>query len=134
MKSLPRGTYKIVSYNNDGLTVTNTIKVYRPVKTSLTASNYNFLVKSSNKVIKVTLLHALGYAPGAGKIINFKVNGKTYTARTNSKGVAQLKLPTLKEGKYAVKYSFAKTSYYYASSASGYVFIIPSKTPTYTGR
>ena len=132
LKSLPRGTYKIVSYNNDGLTVTNTIKVYRSVKTSLTASNYNFLVKSSNKVIKVTLLHALGYAPGAGKIIKFKVNGKTYTARTNSKGVAQLKLPTLKEGTYTVKYSFAKTSYYYASSTSGKVFIIPSKTPTYT--
>ena len=132
LKSLPRGTYKIISYNTDGLTVTNTIKVYRTVKTSLTASDYNFLVNAKSKVIKVTLTHALGYAPGAGKIINFKVNGKTYTARTNSKGVAQLKLPTLKQGTYTVKYSFAKTSYYYASSTSGKVFIIPSKTPTYT--
>lgn len=131
LKTLKKGTYKIISYNKDGLTKTNTVKVYKSVGTSLTTKAYTFL-KSDTKKIKVKLLNAFGYAPQKGKIIKFKVNGKTYTAKTNKNGNAKLKLPSLNPGVYTVKYKFAKFGYYKASSAKNKVTIIPSKDPTFT--
>ncbi|WP_458402729.1 pseudomurein-binding repeat-containing protein [Methanobrevibacter sp.] len=131
MTNLKTGTYKIISYNNDGLTRTNTVKVVRSTTSSLTASTYTFL-KSESKTIKATLLNGLGYAPGAGKIVKVTVNGKTYSALTNSKGVASLKLPSLAAGTYTVKYSFAGNSFYKASSTSEKLYILPSKTSKFT--
>ena len=131
LKSLKKGTYKIISYNTDGLSKTNTVKVVTSTKTSLTASSYTFL-KSDSKTIKVRLLNQFGYAPYKGKVVKFTVNGKTYSAKTNSNGYAYLKLPSLNAGTYSVKYSFAKTGYYKASSTSSKVLIIPSKDPTFT--
>ena len=131
MTNLNKGTYKIISYNTDGLTRTNTVKVVTYTTSSLTTSAYTFL-KSDSKSIKVTLLNGLGYAPGAGKIIKFTINGKTYTAKSNSNGVASIKLPDLANGVYTVKYAFDGNSFYKKSSASNKVYIIPSKTPTFT--
>ena len=131
LTKLATGTYKIKSYNTDGLTKTNTVKVVRSTTSSLTASDYTFY-RTESKTIKVTLLNGLGYAPGSGKIIKFTVNGKTYTAKTNSKGVASLKLPYLPNGVYTVKYKFDGNNFYKASSASKKLYIIPSKTATFT--
>ena len=131
LKTLKKGTYKIISYNTDGLTKTNTVKVYNRVSSSLTASSYTFL-KSDSKTIKVKLLNGLGYAPGAGKIVKITINGKTYSKKTNSNGVAALKLPSLNAGLYTVKYKFAGNSFYKASSASSKVAIISTKNPTFT--
>ncbi len=131
LKSLKKGTYKIISYNRDGLTKTNSVKVVKSTATSLTAYTYTFL-KSDKKVIKVKLLNKYGYAPSKGKIIKFKINGKTYKAKTNKNGVAKITLPSLKEGVYTVAYKFAKSGYYKASSAKSMVTIIPSKDPTYS--
>ena len=130
LKSLKKGTYKIISYNKDGLTKTNKVKVYRKVSSKLKTTSYRFL-KSDSKTIKVTLLNGLGYAPGAGKVVKITINGKTYSKKTNSKGVASLKLPSLKAGMYTVKYKFAGNSFYKASSASNKVAIYPSKTATF---
>ncbi|MDO5824633.1 Ig-like domain-containing protein, partial [Methanobrevibacter sp.] len=131
MTSLKTGTYKIISYNVDGLTKTNTVKVIRKTSSKLITGTYTFL-KSDKKVVKVTLHNGLGYAPGSGKVIKFTINGKTYSAKTNNAGVASLTLPYLKEGTYTVKYSFAGNTYYSASSASNKVYIIPSKTSKFT--
>ena len=131
LKSLKKGTYKIVCYNTDGLTKTYAIKVYKKVSTKLTTNFYTFL-KSDSKKIKVTLTNGLGYAPTSGKIIKIKINGKTYTKKTNSNGVVYLKLPSLKKGAYKVNYKFGGTSNYKASSASNYVTIITTKTSTLT--
>jgi len=131
LKTLKKGTYKIISYNTDGLSKTNKIKVYKKVSSKLVTNKYTFL-KSDSKTIKVTLLNSLGYAPGSGKIVKFTVNGKTYSKKTNSNGVASLKLPSLKAGVYTVKYKFAGNAFYKASSASSKVTIIPSKTVTFT--
>ena len=131
MYNLKKGTYKMVSYNVDGLTKTNTVKVVTSTTSKLTTSAYTFL-KSDSKTVKVTLLNGLGYAPGAGKVIKFTVNGKTYSAKTNSKGVASLKLPSLSAGTYTVKYKFAGNSFYKASSASNKLYILPSKTSKFT--
>ena len=131
LTTLKKGTYKIISYNTDGLTKTNTVKVVTSTTTSLTTNTYTFL-KSDTKKIKVKLLNKFGYAPGKGKIIKFKVNGKTYSAKTNANGVATLKLPSLSAGVYTVKYSFAGNSFYKKSSASNKLYIITTKTPTFT--
>ncbi len=130
LSSLKPGKYKITSYNRDGLTKTKTIKVVKTTTTSLTAYTYTFL-KSDSKTIKVKLLNKFGYAPNKGKVIKFKVNGKSYTAKTSSKGIAKLKLPSLKAGVYTVTYKFAGNSVYKASSAKSKVTILPSKTPTF---
>ena len=131
MYNLKKGTYKMTSYNVDGLTKTNTVKVVTSTSSKLTTSPYTFL-KSESKTIKVKLLNGLGYAPGSGKIIKFTVNGKSYTAKTNGKGVASLKLPSIKAGTYTVKYSFAGNNFYKASSASDKLYILPSKTAKFT--
>ena len=62
VKYLKKGTYKIVSYNKDGLSKTNKIKVYNKVSSSLTTKYYAFY-KSDKKKIQVKLLNGLGYSP-----------------------------------------------------------------------
>ena len=131
LANLNVGTYKIISYNKDGLTKTNKVKVVRSTTTSLTTKDYLFL-KSDSKTIKVKLLNKFGYAPSKGKIITFKINGKKYSAKTNKNGNAKLKLPYLNAGQYVVKYKFAGNNFYKASSAKNYVTVISSKTPTFT--
>lgn len=105
--------------------------MYKKVGSSLTSYYYTFL-KSDSKTIKVKLLNSLGYAPAKGKIIKIKINGKTYTKKTNTNGIAKLKLPSLKSGVYTVKYKFSGNSLYKASSATNRVAIISTKNPTLT--
>ena len=64
------------------------IKKEYGAKTSLTPKTYIYL-KGDTKKIKVKLLNAFGYAPGKGQIINFKVDGKKYSTRTNNNGNAK---------------------------------------------
>ncbi|WP_458405870.1 transglutaminase domain-containing protein [Methanobrevibacter sp.] len=131
VKNLKKGTYKITSYNSDGLSKTNKIKVYNKVSSSLKTSYYLFK-KSDSKTIKVKLVHSLGYSPQKGKIIKIKINGKTYTKKTNSKSEVKLKLPNLKVGVYTVKYKFAGNNRYKASSATNRVAVISTSNPTLT--
>ena len=131
LTSLGVGTHKIVSYNVDGLSKSNTVKVVRKAATTLKTKDYTFLT-GDKKTVKVKLLNEFGYAPGAGKIIKITVNGKTYSSKTNKKGVAKLKLPSLKDGDYEVKYKFDGNSFYTASSTKGTVSIVSTKTPTFT--
>ena len=132
LTTLKKGTYKIISYNKDGLTKTNKVKVLKTVKTTLTSSEYTFL-KSDSKTVKVKLLNKLGYAPSKGQVIKFTIKGKTYTAKTNKNGIAKFKVPSsLKVGIYSVKYKFSGKGPYKASSSKNKVTIIPSKNPTFT--
>ncbi|WP_458402728.1 pseudomurein-binding repeat-containing protein [Methanobrevibacter sp.] len=127
MTSLVKGTYKIVSYNADGLTKANKVTVVSSTTSKLTTSAYTFLKKDTKK-IKVNLKNGLGYAPGAGKVIKFTINGKTYTSKTDSKGDAYLTLPNLNVGVYTIKYKFDGNVFYKASSASNKVTVISTVT------
>ena len=131
LNNLNVGTYQIVSYNLDGLNKTNNIRVVRVANTVLTADQYTFL-KSDTKYVSVKLTDHYGNIPPAGQTVSFRINYKTYTAKTNSLGVASLKLPDLDNGAYLIIYSFAQTSNYKASTLKSKVTIIPNKNPTFT--
>ena len=87
--------------------------------TSITAGNKAFKAKAT-KTISVTLKTTKNpydkktYLK-AGKKVTLKINGKTYTAKTNAKGVAKFSLTLTKKGKYAATIKFAGDKTYKAS-------------------
>ena len=95
--------------------------------TSLTSAGKTYAVTATPKAITVTLRDASGNLV-ANRKITATVNGKTYTATTNSKGVATFKL-TLKTVKtFTVSIKFAGDSYYTASTKSIKVKVTKTKT------
>ena len=101
---LPK-TYTITA-EYKGITVSNKVVVKQILKSG------NVKVKKSSKIKKFTasLKTSAGKAI-KNKKITFKIKGKTYTAKTNSKGVATIKIDkNLKVGKYTVTVKYLKTS------------------------
>jgi len=93
------GNYKIIA-TYAGQSVENTLKVNQVLK-----ANKMSVKKSAKKlVLKATLKN--GKTPIKNKIITFKLNGKKYNAKTNSKGIAQktLKKKVIKKLKKGKKY------------------------------
>ncbi|MBR1609996.1 MAG: hypothetical protein IJ672_00675, partial [Methanobrevibacter sp.] len=94
-----KATYK-------GVTVSNKIVV----KQILKAKNTSFKKSLKTKKFKVTLKTSAGKAI-KGKKITVKVKCKTYSAKTNSKGIATVKITqNLKAGKYKATVKYLKTS------------------------
>lgn len=131
LNTLPKGTFKIISYNVDGSIKINKVKVVKSAKTSLKSNDYIFLT-SDNKIVKVKLLDQFGYAVPKGKVVSFNIVGKKYVGKTNNNGVVRFKLPSLKAGVYKANIRFSKSGYYRGSSVKHMVTIIPTKNPTFT--
>ena len=89
--------------------------------TKATFAKKTFKVKATKK-ISFTLKDSKGKAI-AKKKITFKVNGKTYTATTNSKGVATVKIVIKKKGKYTATAKFAGDTTYKAISKKATITI-----------
>lgn len=89
-------------------------------KTALTAKAKAFKVKTKTKKYTVTLKTTTKSVDGkaylkAGKKVTITVGGKTYTAKTNSKGQATFKITKLnKKGKYNAVIKFAGDNTYNA--------------------
>ena len=84
----------------------------------LTANKKTFKSKLKTKKYAITLKDNKGKAIKNAKV-TLKIKGKTFTAKTNSKGKATFKITKLtKKGKYTAKIKFAGNGYYKASSAS----------------
>ena len=81
-----------------------------------------FKVKAKTKKVSFTLKDAKGKAI-KGKKITIKVNGKTYTAKTNAKGVATVKVKLTKKGKYTAVAKFAGDTTYKAISKKAVITI-----------
>ena len=123
LKKVKKGTYSVVCHNKDGLSKTFKIKVYtRKASTKLTSKDYTFL-PDDKRVIKVKLSTALDDTSNVGKIIKIKINGKTYSKKTDSKGMASLDLSSFKKGIYNVRYSYDGSKYFKASKSSKSVTI-----------
>ena len=126
------GTYTVKSVNPDGISNTNTVKVYRTVNTKIKTQSYMFVPGDTRKV-QVTLLNAFDYAPSSGKVVSVTINGKSYTGTSNSNGVVSITLPTsIGRGIYTATYKFEGNSFYNPSSASNKVMILDTKTPSLT--
>lgn len=98
-----------------------------PIKTGLTASAKTYLATAKTKSFTATLKDANGNLL-ANKKVTFTVNGKTYTANTNAKGVATVKLALTAAKTYTVTIKFAGDSVYAASTVSAKVKLNKEKT------
>ena len=107
------GTYKAVTKS-----ATLTIK---PLATSLTLKKYTYKKSSKSKKIKATLKS--GTKVLKNKKVSFKVNGKTYSAKTNSKGIATVKIKLTKKGTFKYTAKFAGDNVYKVISKSNKVVI-----------
>ena len=90
--------------------------------TSISASAKTFKATAKTKKYTVTLKTIKGASIDgktylkAGKKVTLKINGKTYTAKINSKGKATFNLKITKKGKFAAVIKFAGSNTYQASS------------------
>lgn len=109
-KNLAPATHTIkIQYK--GYAVENRIAV----KHSLQSKKLVTAKKSAQKVILTAALKSANKNLIKNKIIKFKIDGKTYTAKTDSKGTAKLILKknvikNLKKGKHSVKITYLKDS------------------------
>lgn len=76
------------------------------VAVKATVPKKTFKRTAKTKKVTFTLKTSAGKAIKAKKI-TFKVNGKTYTAKTNAKGVATVKIKITKKGTYTMTSKFA---------------------------
>ena len=112
--------------NHKGALAFPTITI-NPVKTALTASPKTYIATLKTKRFTAKLKVAKGKAL-AKKIVTFTVNGKTYNAKTNAKGVATVKLRLTKAKTYTVKIKFAGDNVYGAASKSVKIKLKKEKT------
>ena len=79
----------------------------------LTTSKKTYKAKAKTKKLTATFKSAKGKAI-KNKKITFKVKGKTYSAKTNAKGVATVKVKLTKKGTYTFTAKFAGDNTYKA--------------------
>ena len=127
---LPKGTYKIkYSYagedNIKKVSGTSTIKVKKGVPVKITKYYSKIYRNKKAGKFKIKLTDVRGDIL-AGKKVKFTVNKKTYTKKTNKKGIATLKIK-LKTGSYKVKVKFLKDSTYNKASKKYSIKVKPKQ-------
>ncbi|MBR2556861.1 MAG: Ig-like domain repeat protein [Methanobrevibacter sp.] len=79
------------------------------IKPLLSASDVS-IKKSSAIPFSAKLVDSNG-KPSSGKTVTFKINGKTFTAKTNSKGIATIKINlSLNVGTYSIVSTYGKST------------------------
>ena len=96
------------------------IKVAKTV-TKITAPKVSVLPKQS-KTYTIVLKTSAGKALSKQKV-TIKLNGKTYTKKTNSKGKATVSFKSAKEKSYSVSVSYKGTGIYKAAKATGKITV-----------
>ena len=97
------------NYAKSTKSVKVTVKKATP---KLTAKAKTFKVKVKTKKYTVTLKNNKGKVMKSTKV-TLKVNGKTFTAKTNKKGVATFKITNLKKkGTFKATIKYAGSKYY----------------------
>ena len=101
------------------------VKVKKGMPTKIKRANSIIYRNKKAAYFKVRLTDSRGNLLKSKKI-TFKVNGKTYTKRTDSKGIAKVKIK-LKTGSYKVKVYFKKTKTYNKASKTYYIKVKPKQ-------
>ena len=87
------------------------LKVYTVKDDSKIISNENITVDyTGGKYFSVRVVTADNRSVGAGAVVNFTINGKTYTRTTDSNGVAKIKITQLPK-KYTIKTTYNGITY-----------------------
>ena len=96
-----------------GVSAVAKIKVAKKVTSIKPAkATYVFKANAKSKIVQATLKTSNKYLK-AGKKVTITIKGKTYTAKTLSKGVIKLNIKGLnKKGTYSAKIKFAGDSTY----------------------
>ena len=103
--SLVVKTYKLTA-EYKGVSVSNNLVV----KQILKAKNVKIKLSKKTKTFKAALKTSSGKAIKSKKI-TFKIKGKTYSSRTDKKGIATVKITQkLKAGKYKITISYLKNT------------------------
>ena len=80
-------------------------------KANLTASGATYKASAATKTLTATYKTKAGKAI-VGKTVKFTVNGKTYSAKTDDKGVAKVNVSLTKAGSYSVEVKATETNTY----------------------
>lgn len=124
LNDLKKGTYKVICYNNDGLSKTSTVQIFDKASTKLTISAYTFL-KNDTKTVKIKFTTALGDNSKAGKSIRIYIDGiPQSTKTTDSNGEISFKLPSLKAGIHYIDCEFRSTEFFKYSHGSNTITIL----------
>ena len=91
--------------------------------TTLTAAKVKVTAKVK-KAIKVKVTLKTGKTAIKGKKVTIKVNGKTFSAKTNAKGVATISVKVAKKGTFKATFKFAGDTAYKASSSKTVKFTV----------
>jgi hypothetical protein len=98
----------LITINQKPVTITAAAKTYKA-----TAKTKKYTV--TLKTIKGSSADGKTYF-GAGKKVTMKINGKTYTAKTNAKGQATFSLKITKKGKFTAVIKYAGDTTYKSAS------------------
>ncbi|MBE6509136.1 MAG: hypothetical protein E7Z77_06945 [Methanobrevibacter sp.] len=122
---LSKGTYTIsFKYNGDHLFggTSSSAKIYVQDPTSKVQSSDVKLTWGDKGKYSVTVKDKNGkVVPSV--LVKFTLNGKTYSEKTNSKGVATLTLPTLKPGQSTVSYQVSGNGNQYYNTGSNKITV-----------
>ena len=96
------GKYKVETFieSDDGQSfwwAYNTVKIKSTIPTKVLTK----YITQKNKKFKIKFLDTKG-KPLKNKVVKIKVKGKTYKKRTNSKGIAKIKINSFKLGKHKI--------------------------------
>ena len=91
-------------------------------KTKISTSSKTYKASAKTKAISATLKDASSN-PISGKKLSFTVNGKTYSATTNSKGTATVNVSLSKKGTYSFTVKYAGDDMYAGTTSSSKVVI-----------
>ena len=120
------GTYRFkISFAGDEKfsASSKTVKVYVKKQTlKLTVPKKTYRLRNKKKYLTATLKNSKGKAI-KNKKITFTINGKKYTAKTNSKGVAKVKVSLSKRKTYKFTAKFAGDKSYKAVSKTAKVVV-----------
>ena len=87
------------------------LKVYTVKDDTKIVDNKNIAVDySGGSYFSVRVVTADGHAVGAGEVVKFTINGKTYTVKTDSDGIAMIKITQLPK-KYTITTTYNGNSY-----------------------